>query len=125
MGGAAVSFLSTLVVQLPVGAALIVGLVLALVRRRRNPRAAALVATGIGLTLVALLLSTGLRSFGGFINLFDRNTQLSGDLLDLVFTIVNVVAALLVAVAWILVALAIIGRRRESRTGISAETGSR
>ncbi|WP_163509024.1 hypothetical protein [Fodinicola acaciae] len=113
MAGAIASILSTLVVQLPLIAALVAGFALAMLRRRRNPRAAVLVMTGTALAFVALVLSTVLRSFGGFLNVFAHGMPYSGDTVNLVFLVVNAVASLLVAVAWTLAAIATISRRSQ------------
>lgn len=126
MAGALASVLGTLFVQLPLGAALIAGFVLALQRRRHNPRAARLLMIGIVLSFVALVLTSGIRSFGGFLNVFAHGTDFSADTVNLAFAIVNVIVSLLAATAWILAAIAMISRRppREQQTATAPGAGS-
>ncbi|GAA1719174.1 hypothetical protein [Fodinicola feengrottensis] len=124
MAGAVASLLATLVVQLPLGAALVAGFVLAVMRRRRHPRAAALVMVGIVLVFVALILTTGLRSFGGFLNVFAHDTTVAADQVNLVFVAVNVIAGLLAAVAWILAAVAVVSRPGPSEPRIGTSSGA-
>jgi hypothetical protein len=109
-------FLPSLAYQLPVLIVLLVGLILAIVRWRKDPRISLL-------TLLAIVLVAGITIIGVFTNsvlpyiLYD-NTDLDYSTIGIIFSVVSVVFNIGTAVSWVLLLIALFGKRKEKASAV-------
>jgi uncharacterized membrane protein YozB (DUF420 family) len=102
------TIIGPMVVAAPLVAALVIGLVLTVRRRARDPRGALLVVLGLALAFLSPLLGAGLQALTGI--LVTTHTTFVG--VRTVYTVVNVIASVFSAAGWILAAVALIRTRR-------------
>jgi len=104
------SFLPNLAYQLPVLIALLVGLVIAIVRWRKTPRASLFTLLAILLVLFITLLRTFTNSTLSFI-LYDL-FYMDYATIRIVFSVLAVIFNLLTAISWALLFVAIFSKRK-------------
>ncbi|HEX8221888.1 MAG TPA: hypothetical protein VF914_22050 [Chloroflexia bacterium] len=116
--GIAVATLSTYVAQLPVLAVWVVGIVLALTNRHKQPRLSSLVLISLGTFLVLSLLGT-------FLSIWlpvTFNRSWSGEQLGLALFILGLVHSFIAAGAWIVLLVALFRGRTGAETPREAPT---
>jgi hypothetical protein len=116
--GAAVSSFITIVMgivgQLPLLAVLVVGIVVAIRRRRTNPRAATLALLGFVVALAVQLVTVAIVASTLLVPQFLANTHLDVGVVGWFYRGMAIVNSLLAAVAWVLVVIALYGGRKQA-----------
>jgi hypothetical protein len=116
----AVSSLLAVGSQLPVMIVLVLGIVMAVSRRRRNPAAASLALIGFVVALLSQLITIVVAAVIPLIPKILAEDHLPASVLTSAIGVVNVVCSLLAAIGWVLVIVALF--RRPAAT--SAPAGS-
>lgn len=106
------NILGGLLSQLPVLAVLLVGVLLAVTRWSRHPRASALLLAGLGVQLILGLLGVGLNALVPWLA-----AMRSGARIALLLGAYNVVRSLISAVGWGLVIAAVFAERNDRERG--------
>jgi hypothetical protein len=116
--GAAVSSFITIVMgivgQLPLLAVLVVGIVVAIRRRRANPRAATLALLGFVVALAVQLVTVAIVASTLLVPQFLASTHLDVGVVGWFYRGMAIVNSLLAAVAWVLVVIALYGGRKQA-----------
>ena len=104
------SFLPNLAYQLPVLIVLLVGFIIAITRWRKNPRVSLL-------TLLAIILVSGITIVGVFTNsvlpyILYNNSDLDYSTIGIIFSVITVLFNLLSAGSWILLLVALFGKKK-------------
>ena len=104
------SFLPNLAYQLPVLIVLLVGLIIAITRWKKNPRVSLL-------TLLAIILVSGITIVGVFTNsvlpyILYNNSDLDYSTIGIIFSVITVLFNLLSAGSWILLLVALFGKKK-------------
>ena len=100
--------------QLPLLAVLVVGIVVAIRRRRTNPRAATLALLGFVVALAVQLVTVAIVASTLLVPQFLANTHLDVGVVGWFYRGMAIVNSLLAAVAWVLVVIALYGGRKQA-----------
>lgn len=116
----AVASLFAILSQLPVTIVLVLGIVMTISRRQRNPAAASLALIGFAVALLSQLITIVVVAIVPLLPQIIADAHIPISLLSSVIGVSNVVCSLLAAIGWVLVILALF--RRPAAT--SAPVGS-
>lgn len=106
------SGLLAIVSQLPVVIVLVLGIVMAISRRRQNPAAAVLALVGFAMALLSQLIVISVSALASALPDLLAQAHMSAELLAVVFRFVNLTGSLLAAIGWVLVIVALFRRPR-------------
>jgi len=104
------NFLLQLVVYLPVLIVLLAGLVMAIIRWKKHPRASLLMMIAAVLAGLAVILNAGVNSFP--LNLYYLQGMITAATKDIIANILSLIISLLTAGSWVLVLIAVFGKRK-------------
>ncbi len=104
------SFLPNLAYQLPVLITLLVGFIIAITRWKKNPRVSLLAVIAFVIFSVITILSVFSNSVLPYI-LYD-NSNMDYATIGIIFSVISVLFNLLAAVSWILLLIALFGKKK-------------
>jgi len=107
------SFLPNLATNLPLIIILLVGFVMALVRWRKNPRASLLIVIATDLALIVSVLSIATSSFLFYLGY--EVFYLDFGTVNIIFQVTTVILNLMMAVSWVLMFIAVFGKRKSKQ----------